>query len=48
MQSKTPPVCAKEAIRRVLDACLLTDAELAAGPDAWAAWQSPWQMLEAG
>ena len=41
-------VCAQGAIRRVLDACLLTDAELAAGPDAWAAWPSPWQMFEAG
>ncbi len=33
------------AIRRVLDACLLTDAELAEGPAAWAAWPSPWQMF---
>lgn len=43
-----PSMRAQEAIRRVLDACLLTDAELAAGPGAWAAWPSPWQMLEAG
>lgn len=39
-------LCPQEAIRGVLDACLLTDDELAAGPAAWAALPSPWQAFE--
>ena len=31
----------RAALEALLDACLLDDAEMAAGPSAWAAWQDP-------
>jgi G3E family GTPase len=34
------------ALAALLDACLLTDAELAAGPDAWAALPDPFPVWE--
>ncbi len=32
----------KDAIKRKLDSCVLTDEEMAAGPSAWAKWPLPW------
>jgi len=34
------------ALEALLDACLLTDAEMAAGPDAWAAYPDPFPAWE--
>lgn len=37
------------AIRAMLDACLLTDAEMALGPEGWAGFEDPlppWDMGE--
>ncbi|KAK9904078.1 hypothetical protein WJX75_003912 [Coccomyxa subellipsoidea] len=35
----------KEEITSILDECLLTDAELAAGPAVWDTWSCPWDTL---
>ena len=31
----------EDALRARLDECLLTDAEMALGPQAWAQWDNP-------
>ena len=31
----------KDGVRAALEACLVTEAEFAAGPEAWAAWEDP-------
>jgi hypothetical protein len=36
----------RNALEACLDACLLTDAEMAAGPDAWAAYADPFPAWE--
>ncbi len=39
----------EDALRHAFDACLLSDAELAAGPEAWARYADPfpqWSIEE--
>jgi hypothetical protein len=36
----------RAALEACLDACLLTDAEMAAGPEAWAAYADPFPAWE--
>ncbi len=31
----------EQALRALLDECLLTDAEMAMGPQAWTQWDNP-------
>jgi len=33
----------ERALRAGLDACLLTDAEMGLGPDAWQQWPTPFE-----
>lgn len=36
---------AQEEITSILDECLMTDAELAAGQAVWDTWSCPWDTL---
>jgi G3E family GTPase len=35
----------REQVESLLDECLLTDAEMAQGPEAWAQWENPYEHI---